>query len=882
MKITALYIDGFGMFTDYHLEALAPGVNILFGPNEAGKSTLLQFIRYTLFGYPRPLDQRLPPLFGGRHGGRIAARLSDGTEVTFARTAGYPGTITLHYPETTSDSEGEWFRLLGNASGALFENVYGISLEELLGLESLSRSGVEDRIFSVGLGLQGVSLGEVEKALVKEAEAIYKPRGSRQVIPELTRQLNREMEERDRIQAYMPRYRELGREIRELKSRLENLEKELAVCQADHDRLHNYLKCYPSYVTLCQVSEELAHLPEFRDLPEDGRDQLNRLEEREAALQKTIAGAETERERLEASLAGTDYNADLLAQAGKFEEMSANFEKYKAIRQQYDEDAAEQARLRDSIRQGLQAFPPGWGEKEIAVFSDIITHRDRLETFRRQWEDVDRRTQQARQDVTALAARQRLLSPEVLLLVLSLLALVGIVPCLLTEYFIPAGGLGAAAVLFFWGRGYLRKTNPLDAARRHLAALEVETQKVREASQTYLQTCLGFVPELSPSAALEALQMVERLQREIISGNRLAARLDGMERFLRDFEQLTEDLASCLPDVAPEQEVAVRVAVVSRHFRENQSRREQRARLEESLRKNEAVRARARQEEAALAQELARLLESAAADNREEFRKRYRDNERVAALLVERRQAMAVIRQIAGVEKAEEVRNDLASSEKSRLDNQLAALEQQVADLNRERDEINREISARQAQQRELAGTSELTEVMTRLEVTREQLRQAYQEWLAAQTALSVLQTVKQKFEQERQPAVIRNSSRYFRDITDGQYERIRVSLEDRAVSVFDRSRREKRLEQLSRGTREQLLISLRLGFIEEYEQTAEPLPLVLDDVLVNFDAARGRRTAAVLQDFARDRQVLFFTCHPGVPELFQKDAVNINNLQPG
>ena len=40
----------------------------------------------------------------------------------------------------------------------------------------------------------------------------------------------------------------------------------------------------------------------------------------------------------------------------------------------------------------------------------------------------------------------------------------------------------------------------------------------------------------------------------------------------------------------------------------------------------------------------------------------------------------------------------------------------------------------------------------------------------------------------------------------------------------------------MSRGTREQLYLAMRFGLIEEYEARSEPLPIIMDDVFVNFD----------------------------------------------
>ena len=48
MKIKEIYIEGFGHFHDYAIRDLSPGITIIKGPNEAGKSTLLAFIRRML------------------------------------------------------------------------------------------------------------------------------------------------------------------------------------------------------------------------------------------------------------------------------------------------------------------------------------------------------------------------------------------------------------------------------------------------------------------------------------------------------------------------------------------------------------------------------------------------------------------------------------------------------------------------------------------------------------------------------------------------------------------------------------------------------------------------------------------------------------------
>ena len=75
-------------------------------------------------------------------------------------------------------------------------------------------------------------------------------------------------------------------------------------------------------------------------------------------------------------------------------------------------------------------------------------------------------------------------------------------------------------------------------------------------------------------------------------------------------------------------------------------------------------------------------------------------------------------------------------------------------------------------------------------------------------------------------------------------------------------------VEGLSEGTRDQLYLSLRLATLLRYAKAREPLPLVLDDVLVHSDDERAAAALGVLAEVARSMQVLFFTHHARLVEL--------------
>lgn len=87
----------------------------------------------------------------------------------------------------------------------------------------------------------------------------------------------------------------------------------------------------------------------------------------------------------------------------------------------------------------------------------------------------------------------------------------------------------------------------------------------------------------------------------------------------------------------------------------------------------------------------------------------------------------------------------------------------------------------------------------------------------------------------------------------------------------------------MSAGTRDQLFLAFRLASVETYCRSAEPLPFIADDLLVQFDDARTHTTLCALADFARTTQVLLFTHHDSIRDMardLQARGMPINLLE--
>ena len=132
-----------------------------------------------------------------------------------------------------------------------------------------------------------------------------------------------------------------------------------------------------------------------------------------------------------------------------------------------------------------------------------------------------------------------------------------------------------------------------------------------------------------------------------------------------------------------------------------------------------------------------------------------------------------------------------------------------------------------------------------------------------------MLEEAKQKYERERQPEVIRSAAEIFQKITAGRYKSIIKPLNSDEILIDNDAGARKGILEMSRGTREQLYLAMRFGLIEEYEARSEPLPVIMDDVFVNFDDVRGELVREILSGFSSLRQVIVLTCHERVRDAY-------------
>src|SRR5437899_10649736 len=105
--------------------------------------------------------------------------------------------------------------------------------------------------------------------------------------------------------------------------------------------------------------------------------------------------------------------------------------------------------------------------------------------------------------------------------------------------------------------------------------------------------------------------------------------------------------------------------------------------------------------------------------------------------------------------------------------------------------------------------------------------------------------------------------------MTESRYMRVIAPLDGGEIQVERADGVRISPQILSRGTAEQLYLSMRLALVREYANHVDPLPVVFDDIFVNFDSCRSHNTLHALRELCATHQVSIFTWHPN---LLQQD----------
>lgn len=171
-------------------------------------------------------------------------------------------------------------------------------------------------------------------------------------------------------------------------------------------------------------------------------------------------------------------------------------------------------------------------------------------------------------------------------------------------------------------------------------------------------------------------------------------------------------------------------------------------------------------------------------------------------------------------------------------------------------------------------------ELKLRYQQVRTRQDESAQEYARLLLAKRMLEAAIAAWESKSQPEVYRQASRLMALMTNDRWVKVDMTSEGK-LQVTDAVKTVRDPVHLSLGTCQQLYLALRIALLMTADNVGRAIPILADDILVNFDARRRTGAVRALAELAQTRQVILFTCHEEIVESMRSadPALNVVEL---
>jgi uncharacterized protein YhaN len=393
----------------------------------------------------------------------------------------------------------------------------------------------------------------------------------------------------------------------------------------------------------------------------------------------------------------------------------------------------------------------------------------------------------------------------------------------------------------------------------------------------------GFDPQLSPEGVLEVFTKIEESSLRKEKKEEIKERKEKIEKEITAYEEECDAVyAGCGRNKESDNYVsaAESLADALRDCEEKKKKKEDIEREEENVKRDKKIVGEKLRNEK---KKQSLLFKEGFADSEEEFRNNAREWETRRKYAYDIEQGRGNIRVVFGEQKYEEVVRELSETDHETLLFDQKQIEQRREEAKEKYSQCKEKIGEIDGQIAQIEKNKEVSKIKMEQAVDMEILQRKAEEWAVAILSQLVIEKTIEKYERQRQPDIIQKAQSLFASITAGRYPSLYISADTKKeICVEEKNGSRKSISQLSRGTAEQLYLSLRLGFIQDFSTYSEPLPLIFDDILVNFDQERMKNVCLLLRDFAQEHQILYFTCHKGTKQLLEELGAHIISIGEG
>jgi uncharacterized protein YhaN len=852
MRINEIYIDGYGIHHKLHLtqEQLSSSVILFYGQNEAGKSTLHSFIRSILFGFQWKGTPSYEALNGGKLGGSLILDNQLGESFQVERySPPKKGKATVFLEDGREEGEAFLNQLLGGISAPVYANVFAFSHRELQRLDTLQGDEISAHLYSAAMGTGAANLLDIEMKMAKGQEQIFKPRASNPLLNQLLSELEELQLEHNQLSRKMDEYVPLQEKIRSQRERLLHLRQKREELEQERIWFEKAKKGE-------RIKQQLQELQiQLQSFPEDSICLLPFEAEIYTAQSQSASAIDKKGEklRIEEQMKQKEHTiAEALQALGK--NWDRNRVKEIDLPIPKKDQLFQQARQQKVTREELDRLSQKREEKKNEV--------DRLQTFVEQEQRKMVRKQEAEEDQATLP-RLNKSKKKKLPLFISVIGMI-ILPLFL---FISLEQTWAAIILFL-----------------SLSIITFQqASKEKEGKKLYEQETAKYKQELA-SLQQEVREKSEELLRELHTAEQQLKKIE-IERLNKEKElvQAQEGFSNQLAEQGlPHQ--------LSLEGLDEMLRKIEEAKLE--IKHLEQLQEKKKEVEQSILDWTQQVIKLAKKIDNDlihhqpntlidlllrRFKQEAEEEQQKKEISIKFKQFEAQLQSLVQEEEVEQAKLEQVIREwdEQQIRNELNRIQEEYLNILQEIESQATRLGQMDSERRELEQEETLSSMQQEIQEKRAHFKQLAKTWSAQALAQALCSSARKIYEEERQPSVLKIASLYLQKMTFGRYKQVIVPMGQQELVVIDQKGERMYSSQLSQGTMEQLYLSMRFAMMEEYGQTAK-LPVILDDIFVNFDSVRLREALQGIVHLSREHQIILFTCHAHVVKQAQESIENM------
>jgi hypothetical protein len=419
-----------------------------------------------------------------------------------------------------------------------------------------------------------------------------------------------------------------------------------------------------------------------------------------------------------------------------------------------------------------------------------------------------------------------------------------------------------------------RLAGELESVRSRLNGFEEDHRRWQRQWEQAVQP-LGLGADTRPAEAGAVVEELKSFFDKLREADVLQQRIEGIDRDAEAFRASVEALSNAVaPDLAgrPAEEAAGELQRRLTAGREAQSKRQA---LQQQI---DQERAKLRQAEASVTEIdslLTAMCAEAGCQRSEELPAAARRSSQRRQLEDRLRQEEERLLQLGGGATTAEFINAASAIAADGIGGDLEGLKERIERLTAEKSELDQRIGGERTELGRMDGGDRAARIAEEIQAIIGGLEQDVEHYARLRIAGRLLAMAMERFREKSQGPILKKASELFSRITCGSFAGLRAD-QDRdgnpvLVGVRSEEKETVAVEGMSDGTADQLYLSLRLAGLEHYLDGNEPLPFIVDDILIKFDNQRAAAALQALAELSRKTQVIFFTHHEHLPHMAQK-----------